>query len=401
METVLSYISKGFIFLAFVSSALMGQTPFQTMATLDGKMKEISGIVKGRDNTFIAINDGGNSNEVHLLNAQGEVIKTVNVTNAVNKDWEAIAKDQEGHIYLGDIGNNENKRKDLSIYKVRESEVYSKTEVTAEVISFQYEDQQEFPPPVAAKTFDAEAMIVRYNRIYIFTKNRTNPFTGYTYQYRIPNATGNQIAIKTDSLFMGEVASESWITDAAFSADLRHLILLSHNKVWLISDFYRDHFLKGFVQEIPLNHFSQKESVSFMNDTTLVIADETLLLNKGKLYHLDITKNIALIDSLRKKEVILPTKVFEDSLKVELNTVVGGDVFFEIFDQNMNRVDFARIGYFDPGQNTFWIKPKKVMNASYMLNVRVGNRPHGFFVRRFKEVDWDELYRIRDSIQGR
>jgi hypothetical protein len=125
------------------------------------------------------------------------------------------------------------------------------------------------------------------------------------------------------------------------------------------------------------------------------------MLNKGKLYGLDITQNIAFMDSLRRIEVTLPEKKFEDSLKIELNTVIGADVFFELFDQNLKRVDFARVDYFEPGQNEFWIKPKKVMNAGYMLNIRVGNRPHGFFISRFKEVDWDELYRIRDSIQGR
>ena len=339
------------------------------------------------------------SYEIFVLNEKGEIIKKVKVANAQNVDWETITKDQSGFVYIGDIGNNANKREDLVIYKIREADIYNNTQVFASKINLRYEDQKAFPPNVIRRNYDAEAIVVRYDRIYLFTKNRTKPFSGYTYLYKFPNSEGDHIIKKVDSLFIGEALAKSWITDVCMSKDMRHITLLSHDKIWLISDFYRDFFLRGFVQEIELDHFSQKESVTFKNDSVLVIADETTALSKGKLFELNINSEIVILDSLRKNEVTLLSLEFEDSMGVSVNSVVAADVFFEIFDGNMTRVDFGRIDFFEPGEHLFYIKPKKILNGSYMLNIKVGNRPHGFFVNRFKEVDWDELYHIRDSIQ--
>jgi hypothetical protein len=400
METAQSFIFRLFILISLFAHPAFGQERLQTVAALSSDLEEISGIVKGQDDTFLAINDSGNSNEIFVLNAKGEIIKRVKVTNAENKDWEAITKDQNGFVYIGDIGNNNNKRQDLVIYKIRAADIYNNTEVLASKIGFTYKDQKAFPPDASQKNYDAEALIVRYDRIYVFTKNRTNPYSGYTYLYKIPNRVGKHIVSRYDSLYMGNTPGQSWITDATLSKDVRHLVLLSQDRLWLISDFNRDQLLKGYIQEIELNSFTQKESVCFKNDSILVLADEDSNLSKGELYALNVAPEISLIDSLRKKEVTLLSKEFGDSLLISINSVVGADVFYEFFNGNMKRVDFARIDFFEPGEHSFYIKPKNMINGSYMLNIKVGNRPHGFFVNRFKEVDWDELYRVRDSIQS-
>ena len=400
METALSYIFRLVIFIQIIAQPIFGQERLKTISQLSSELEEISGIIKGKDNTFLAINDSGNSNEIFVLSEKGEVIKKVRVVNAKNKDWETITKDQNGFVYIGDIGNNYNKRQDLVIYKIRAADIYNNSEVFASKINIAYKDQQAYPPAIAKRNYDAEAIIVRFDRIYLFTKNRTKPYSGYTYLYKIPNREGDHAISRVDSFFTGDILTESWITDAAFNKDLRHLVLLAQNKLWLISDFHRDAFFKGFIQKIKFNHFSQKESVCFKNDSILVIADESGKLTNGKFYELNINPEIIHLDSLRKKEVTLLSKEFEDSMQITINSIVAADVFFEIFNGNMTRVDFGRIGFFEPGEHEFYIRPKNMLNGSYMLNIKVGNRPHGYFVNRFKEVDWDELYRIRDSIQS-
>ncbi len=400
METARSFTFRLSVFIILISQIVYGQERLETIAELSSELQEISGIIKGQDDTYLAINDSGNSSEIFVLNEKGEIIKRVRVVNAENNDWEAITKDQNGFVYVGDIGNNRNNREDLVIYKIRTADIYNGNEVFASKIGIIYKDQKEFPPYGSQKNYDAEAIVVRYDRIYLFTKNRTNPYSGYTYMYKIPNRVGKHIVTRYDSLYMGDALAQSWITDATLSRDLRHLVLLTHDRLWLISDFNRDQFLKGFVQEIELNSFTQKESVCFKNDSVLVLADEESDLSTGELYEINVAPEIALIDSLRKKEVTLGSKEFEDSLLVTINSIVAADVFYEFFNGNMDRVDFARIDFFEPGEHSFYIKPKNMMNGNYMLNIKVGNRPHGFFINRFKEVDWDELYRVRDSIQS-
>jgi len=87
METALSYIFRLVIFIQIIAQPIFGQERLKTISQLSSELEEISGIIKGKDNTFLAINDSGNSNEIFVLNAKGEVIKKVRVVNAKNKDW--------------------------------------------------------------------------------------------------------------------------------------------------------------------------------------------------------------------------------------------------------------------------------------------------------------------------
>jgi hypothetical protein len=65
----------------------------------------------------LVIEDSGNANKIYGLN-QRENSKKHHYQNAENIDWEEITKDKEGNLYIGDFGNNENKREDLCIYKI-------------------------------------------------------------------------------------------------------------------------------------------------------------------------------------------------------------------------------------------------------------------------------------------
>ena len=55
------------------------------------------------------------------------------------------------------------------------------------------------------------------------------------------------------------------------------------DKAWRLA-FKNDDFFKGKVTHFPLGHISQKESVTFKNDSTLYIADELFMGIGRKLY---------------------------------------------------------------------------------------------------------------------
>jgi len=87
------------------------------VTTLSPKIEETSGLINfnGR---IITHNDSGGEPSLYEIDiSSGNVIRTVAISNAVNKDIEDIAQD-ENYIYLCDIGNNSNKRKDQTIYKL-------------------------------------------------------------------------------------------------------------------------------------------------------------------------------------------------------------------------------------------------------------------------------------------
>ena len=94
---------------------------------LSEKLNEISGLELLNDTTLIAFNDGGNKSELYLLNLEGEILRTVNILDTKNRDWEDIAIDDE-YVYLGDIGNNNNDRENLVVLRIKISDILIREE---------------------------------------------------------------------------------------------------------------------------------------------------------------------------------------------------------------------------------------------------------------------------------
>ena len=97
--------------------------------TVDPKLKEISGIEYDKYKRLWAINDSGDGPILYMLNKDGTIEREVTVTNAKNVDWEDMTQNSFGHFFLGDFGNNDNKRRWLTIYKI-ENPIDIKTDTT-------------------------------------------------------------------------------------------------------------------------------------------------------------------------------------------------------------------------------------------------------------------------------
>ncbi len=116
------------------------------VADLPYTLREVSGAqsVPGSDLIWM-VNDAGNSSLVYGTNFNGEIVTSIKV-NAENHDWEDLTTDEEGNLYIGDFGNNNNKRRDLVILKIKKKDLESKIPVNPEKIYFYFPDQKEFPP---------------------------------------------------------------------------------------------------------------------------------------------------------------------------------------------------------------------------------------------------------------
>ena len=57
---------------------------------------------------------------------------------------------------------------------------------------------------------------------------------------------------------------------------------------WLFSNWKNDDFFSGDLEEIDLGMITQKEALTFYNDSTLVIADENFKGIGGNIYSLDL-----------------------------------------------------------------------------------------------------------------
>lgn len=268
----------------FLSCQNFGQLKF--IEDLPNFLDEVSGVEYIKEtNTLWMINDGGNQPKLYAFSPEGKMLREIYV-KAKNNDWEDITSDTEGNIYIGDFGNNKNDRKNLRILKI-DKKYLNKKNAEVEIIDFEYENQKKYPPKKKDRFFDAESFFFHNNNFYIFTKSRVKKEYGKTSLYKLP-ADGSSKKAKLIGKFDNGKKNESWITAADISDDGKNVVLLSQKNILLFTNFSGDEFLNGEVRKIELEHYSQKEGISFSTNQILFINDEKNGGKGGNLYQLSI-----------------------------------------------------------------------------------------------------------------
>lgn len=253
-------------------------------------LKEASAVeVSNASDLIWVLEDSGNKNNIYGLDGDAKIAHTVTIENAKNKDWEDLASDENGNLYIGDFGNNDNERRDLCIYKVNASDLKKGSAVSPLKISFYYPEQTQFPPKKSELYYDAESFFEYKNSFYIFTKNRSKGFDGTVFLYKVPNRAGNHKAQLLGKFKACDSYNKCAITSADISPDGTKIALLSASKVWILSDFTSDNFLSGKTEMYELNDVTQKEGVCFKDNETLLIVDEKDKKTGGKLYEIKLS----------------------------------------------------------------------------------------------------------------
>ena len=193
------------------------------------------------------------------------------IEGLTNKDWEAITIDKNNNLYIGDFGNNKNDRKDLKIYKI---DGFQTKTPKVSIINFSLSDQTEFPPKKSKRNFDLEAFISKGDFLFLFTRNRSSSFNGETKIYKLDKKPGTHEAEFIGTLFIGNDDDDCFITDAAINQAEDKIALLTYNKIILLDSFDDKTPDKSKTSKIKLKHKSQKEGITFVNDSTLMIIDE-------------------------------------------------------------------------------------------------------------------------------
>ena len=140
----------------------------QPYTTFDYKeIDESSAIIKSRiwENVYWTLNDSGDEARIFPFSKDGKVLRAkwykkeagVYIPDAVNIDWEDMTTDDQGNIYIGACGNNDNMRRDLAIYIIKDPfpASTSKTRIFR-TINFYYPEQTKFPAD--PNNFDCEAI---------------------------------------------------------------------------------------------------------------------------------------------------------------------------------------------------------------------------------------------------
>lgn len=279
---------KVFLFIFFFSFINIGNTQkVELIKKLPDSLNEISGLTFLNDSTLVAHNDSGSEPILYFLSLKGELVHQVEIEDAKNVDWEAIASDGN-FLYIGDIGNNNNKRKNLAIYKVSTKDILKQKSVKSEKILINYRDQKAFPPADSSLNFDAEAIVYYQDSLHVFTKCRNKPFDGNSYQYTVSTQPGEYTLTKKNFVFIGKNGFyKDAVTDVTVHKDI--FWFLTYNRIIgykLVSNKFE------YVQTISLKPYTQKEGLVTNDNQIFYISDEKQrILGGGKLYKLKINEN--------------------------------------------------------------------------------------------------------------
>ncbi len=266
----------GIILLAFIGAT------WKKVASLPKELHEVSGLTFLNDTLLVAHNDGGDSAKIYILNTNGKIQNHVALNSAANVDFEDITTDGKKYLYLADIGNNSNNRKNLVIYKIPTEGLIKNKTVTAARILFSYPEQSAFPPPKTERYYDAECIAYHNDSLYIFTKCRTEPFDGICKVYQLPCSAGTHKAKLVYSLKIGK---RDWYRDAVTGGEFykNQLFLLTYNRV-IAYDLKNGKAIYHSEHGLSL---TQKESLTVGPKGLIYIADERhKLLGGGNLYTL-------------------------------------------------------------------------------------------------------------------
>lgn len=289
-------MKKIYLFYVFllIASAIKAQ---DKVNHLPNGLNETSGLQLTKDNYLLSINDSGNPEELFVLDTLGQLIKKIQINNFKNDDWEALSLDEMGRLYIGNFGNNNNQRKDLSIGVFKANYIHQEEIEPEYTIQFSYPDQKNFPPEEGKWRFDCEAFFATSDYIYLFTKSRVEPFDGKSYLYRIPNKPSQQ---KTELIGVLNLCKNNmidcWVTDATYHYESKTIAVLTTKKIYFYqieklpilkgSELKLSHIEKlGFIKQREGITFSQKQNKLFLTD------EKHRFLGGGNLYEINIEKD--------------------------------------------------------------------------------------------------------------
>ena len=250
------------------------------------EVSESSGLININGRLFTHNDSGDTARLYEISPSTGLVLRTIIINGADNIDWEDISSD-DTNIYVGDFGNNLGNRSDLKIYKILKTDLLDQLIANAEIINFSYADQVNYAYSTNTTPYDAEALIVVQNNLYIFSKNWE---TQISKVYKLSTTPGTYTLTS-----IGEHYFDVLITGASYEANTNKISLIGYSnptdssipftsKLIILEDFTADDFFSAKIAQYPISNSlstGQVESISFDTSIQFYITAEG---SPAKLY---------------------------------------------------------------------------------------------------------------------
>lgn len=270
-----------FVLFCAAAPAATPQSPQPRVVLIDSaklrarRLTESSGVIESRKRpgVFWTLNDSGDRPRLYATDSVGTDLGRIELRGARSIDWEdltiGLCPSSPGDcLYVGDIGDNDTRRRTVTVYAVPEPEPPSGPGDTLRITDYEATIELRYPD----RPHNAEAMVVLGRSLMLVTKDRSGPAT--LMRARVTPGSIQvlervaDLAMET-SFLRGRVA-----TAAALSGDRRWLVVRTYVSIHVFD--VRDSFAPLTVPSglpIPIVE-AQGEGICFDHVGRLVITSE-------------------------------------------------------------------------------------------------------------------------------
>ncbi|MBT8397014.1 MAG: hypothetical protein KJN92_08610 [Gemmatimonadetes bacterium] len=158
-------------------------------------LRESSGVAwsRSQDGILFSHNDGGHPASIYAIDFSGALLAEIPLDGASNRDWEDIATGEceaGSCIYIADVGDNEEVRARITLYRLPDPGNYDGTSQPADA----------FPMALPDGPRDMEALFVLPGeRVFLVSKGRSDAVT--LYRYPPPLRVGEEVTLEAVQTF--------------------------------------------------------------------------------------------------------------------------------------------------------------------------------------------------------
>ena len=267
---------------------------------LPAEIEETSGLIFLNGKLWTHNDSGGEPILYSVDTTSGTITGRKTIAGVRNEDWEDIARD-ETHVYIGNFGSMSRHLQVLRI-KIEDLENPDLDSIVPRIINFTYgtDGYPEEDFSATATRFDCEAMIVKDDTIFLFSKNWIDH---KTYLYALPNKANffhtitpiDSLAL--DYLITGADYNYATNTVALCGYTYNTASLDAYPHFTVLSNFEGNNFLSGTQTNKAMSGITnigiQVEGITFRSPNRLWVSNEkatkSLLTIQPKLREFKLT----------------------------------------------------------------------------------------------------------------
>lgn len=221
---------------------------------------ESSGLAFDNAGKWWTLQDGRLKGTLLQIDSTGSTQQTIHF-GFRNWDWEAMAHQPDGTMYIGDIGNNTDWRQEIAIIRIRSNK--------RDTLKLRY-PRSYFHPQKPGTQWDAEALYWAADTLTMISKSRGSQLTRV---YRIPTEPWAAQELQPTQ----RLSLKSGITGADISPNGLEVAAIAYGKLYIF-DVGHQHLLEPKrCYWWPFN--GQAEAIMYLSQNELLVSNEA-----GKLW---------------------------------------------------------------------------------------------------------------------